>query len=1136
MKKKPLDKYDHRTHYSRPLVYRFCKTLLNACELWSEEEIMQISTGCRGLRQSAALLVRACVLAHSGVIFLLTKIGQPQGWLFKLSAFAAILTFAVSLAAQTGQITGQITDQTAASIQGASVTVTNMATDVSTQITTTVDGYYTAPFLVPGNYRITATKTGFKTASRFPVRLDVNQIARIDFRLDIGSQSEQVDVRATDAPLLQTESAAIGQVIGEVTVVDLPLNGRFFTQLTTLTPGAYNPVGNRSMNGATVIANGMRASNTIYTVNGVNTTDYLFQGTPILPAPDALQEFKIQTNGMEAQYGMGGAAINVDIKSGTNSFHGTVYEYFRNDKLDARDYFAIKKNKLRQNQFGFTFGGPIIKNRTFFFGDYQGTRINSGLTFNDIVPTDAMKAGNFTGLATIKDPTTGAPFANNQIPANRISPQAAFFLKFWPSPNTPQGNFVYNGVSLDHRNQGDIQIDHQLRSSDSLKATYILTRANRFTPGPFPDNGATTQDFFHQLVGLSEVHTFSPRILNQLTIGYTRFTSPSSQQGLGTNYTVQAGIGGFAETTASFPGFPALLPTGFTGLTNNAFQPQFRILNSWTFREVINISKGSHTIVAGMESTRHSNALTSGAHNRGEFTFSGVYTGNAWADYMLGLPFSANRSFPRDWFGYYQRTYEPFVQDTWKVTPRFTLSMGLRYSWFPGNTALHNVLSSVDPIANRIVSASDSQGNFQIGAQTVAPLLFQLFSNIIVPSSKVGLDNSITHPNHHNFGPRLGIAWQLGRGFVIRAGYGIIYSVSEGNQFIGTVAGGNLPFFADQNNILNTTPVPTLTLANYFPPVDAAHFKLPPITPYQLDPNAYNPYFQEFNLTVQKLIANAFTVEAAFVGSKGTHLIFAKPINIPLPGPGNVQARRPNPGFSSGLLFTRFDNSEYDSLQTKVETRNWKGLTLLGTYTWAKGMDYQNLDIQNFSVQDPNNLRAERAQTSQPASNFTVSAVYQLPFLKNEHGFLGAALSGWELTGIFTKLSGIAFTPTISTDPANTGQSKRPDRIGNGSLSNPTVNKWFDVAAFRVPAPFTYGNSGINILRGPGKTNLDFGLFKNFVVSEKVKLQFRTEFFNLTNTPYFGLPNTNIQAPQAGRILSTAGAPRQIQFALKLMF
>jgi hypothetical protein len=332
---------------------------------------------------------------------------------------AVAFAVALPLLAQTGQITGHVSDPTGATVPGAAITVTNIGTEVATQTTTNADGYYTVPFLSPGEYRITAGKEGFKTATRSGVKLDVNQIARIDFGLTLGAQTEQVVVNSTAAPLVQTETAALGQVIGERTVVDLPLNGRNFTQLTTLSPGAYTGAQTGFVRGSTVTANGMRTSNTVFSVNGINTTDQDFEGTATLPSPDAIQEFKVQTNDLEAQYGLGGAIISIELRPGTNALHGSLYDFLRNDKFDAKNFFALIKSPLRQNQFGGTLGGPIIKDRTFFFMDYQGQRQHSGTTFNDVVASAAMRQGNFAGQKAINDPTTAAPFPGNLIPAGR---------------------------------------------------------------------------------------------------------------------------------------------------------------------------------------------------------------------------------------------------------------------------------------------------------------------------------------------------------------------------------------------------------------------------------------------------------------------------------------------------------------------------------------------------------------------------------------------------------------------------------------------------------------------------------------------------------------------------------------------
>jgi hypothetical protein len=805
--------------------------------------------------------------------------------------------------------------------------------------------------------------------------------------------------------------------------------------------------------------------------------------------------------------------------------------------MDSRNFFSATVPTLKQNQFGGTLGGPIRKDKTFFFVDYEGTRTVSATTSNDVVPTAAIKAGNFSGLKAIIDPTTGQAFPNNLIPVSRISPQAAFFLPFFPLANTPQGTFVYAGNQISDTDQFDIRIDHHFSEKDSLRFTYSFLQPHYYVPGSFPDNGGATTNLRNQAAGLTETHTFSPNIVNEFTLGYARMRSFGIQQGAGTNYTVQAGIGGFDVTSAQFPGFPALTPTGYTALTDNAFEPLNFIESNYNIHDLVSIVKGKHILQAGVDFTRHSNYTTNSAHARGEFTFSGTYTGNAFADYLLGIPFTGSRTFPRDLFGYADLQFEPFVQDTWKITPHLTVTAGVRYSLFPQPSLLNNTLSSVNATANQIVVATGSNGKIELGGQQVAQYVYPLFANIIVPSSQVGLNSSLRQPNDKNFAPRLGLAWQPGHGFVIRTGYSILYSIYSGGV-IEFPEGGALPFFADQNGILNTTPTPTLTLANFFPPVSTANFNLPPVSYDQINPYSPNPYFQQWNFTVQKAIAGVMSVEGSYIGIKGTDLAFSQYVNVPLPGPGVVQSRRQNTTFSSGTLLEENDNTSYNAFQGKLQTRAWKGVDVLSTFTWSKALDYAlGVDGHSATEQDPNDMRAERGVYG-PAARFTLSVVYELPFWKTRTNLLGQALGGWELTSIFTAQSGLPFTPTINTDPANTGLSKRPNRIGSGTLPDPSINEWFNVAAFTVPSAYTYGNSGVNILTGPGITEWDCGLFKNFHFlrrSDATYLQFRGEFFNFTNTPNFGAPVTSIQSSTAGKVLSAA-TPRQIQLALKLVF
>jgi hypothetical protein len=607
---------------------------------------------------------------------------------------------------------------------------------------------------------------------------------------------------------------------------------------------------------------------------------------------------------------------------------------------------------------------------------------------------------------------------------------------------------------------------------------------------------------------------------------------------IGTNYTQQAGIGGFEDTSAEYPGPRTLAISGYSTITGYPFLPLGQTYNHYNVGDVLSKVVGKHTIQFGGDARWCARFNYNGAWSRGDFTFTGVYTGDAFADFLYGLPFQGERSFPRNLFGTYQRNQDLFVQDTWKVLPRLTLIAGLRWDINHPNTYLRNTYASTNPYTNQIIVASNAQGQIDTTAQQVTQIVLPLFQWLIVPSSEVGLPNSLVYTDWHAFAPRVGLAYQLGHSVVVWAGYGIFYPLTQGNQQVSTGI-VNPPFIVDELSNFNTTPVPTKTLANMFPPTAPGQFILTPPTFFQINPVQPDAYIQEWNVSLQKSLGNALSLQTSYVGSKGTDLTFVLPINVPAPGPGDIQSRRQNTGFSEGTYLSNDDTSSYNALQITAETRAWHGLYLLGSYTWGKSLDNQSGDDQGSPVQDPTNVRNEWGVSDfNIASRFTLSSTYQLPLLADRSAWIRTTLGGWSMSNILTLQTGPVFTPTISTDPANTGTTERPNRIASGRLSNPTINEWFDVSAFTVPTLYTYGDSARNVLTGPKLKNWDFGLFKTLAlsrVSERVRLQFRGEFFNFTNTPAFGLPVTNIQSPAAGKFLS-AGAPHEVQLSLKLLF
>jgi outer membrane receptor protein involved in Fe transport len=1044
-----------------------------------------------------------------------------------------------------GTITGLVTDSTGAVIPGAKVVLMNTTTGISRGAVSGDKGYFTFTLLSPSQYAITVEKVGFRSLTRTGIKLEVAQTARVDLILQLGQQSEKVTVES-QAPLLNTENATVGSTVGEKTVKDLPLNGRNFTQLATLSPGVLYQAGSTLTGGSVLRANGGRGSSTLFTIGGANVTDTHFDGTPLLPPPDSIQEFNLQTSNMSAAYGEGGGAVvNVELKSGTNLLHGSAYEFLRNDKFAARNFFSLVPDNLKQNQFGVTLGGPVIKNRTFFFGDYQGTRIRSSSVGATPVATAAMQGGNFSALGTpIIDPQTGLPFPGNIIPTDRLSPQATYFLPYIPVPNASDGTYVSSGPQKTDVNQFDVRVDHTIRTGDTLDASYTFLQSPISSPGPYPNMGGQNVALQSMVANVREIYTFRPNIVNEFGLSYVRMGDFRTPQGLGADHVVAAGIEGFDQTSHSYPGFPDLGIAGYGGVIGGAPFPIFAKENTYTLRDNLTLVHGAHNIGIGGDARVYRARFFNAFLSRGVFNFTGTYTGNGFADFLLGLPFSGSRGFPRNRFGGREQNQAFYVTDTWKVTRNLTVSAGLRYELIHPRLLDNHTAASFDPFSDKLIVSSDSGGNINLTTQQVSSIVYPTFVDIIVPSVKAGLpsNGSMFFLNKHDFAPRLGVAWQIGSGFVLRTGYGMFYTLEEGNRR-NSLQIINPPFIADESAIFNTTPAPTTTLANMFAPITPGSYNLGPVSFAQLNPHNPNPYVQQWNFTVEKILASGINLQVGYVGNEGTHLAFSIPLNQPTPGPGPIQARRPfDQRFSQGGYDDNIQTSSYNSLQATARTRNWHGLTLLSAYAWSKSIDLVSEhggEPQLLTVQDPNNIAAERGSSDYDLRHrFTASVIYDLPFLRGRNGWVGQTLGGWETANIITLQSGLPFTPSISTDPANTGSSKRPNRIGSGKLSNPSIDHWFDVAAFSVPAPYTYGDSRRNILTGPSFKNWDFALLKNFglnTIRDGALLQFRAEFFNFTNTPPWGNPVTNIQSPSAGKILS-AGTPRQIQFALKLMF
>jgi hypothetical protein len=1020
-----------------------------------------------------------------------------------------------------------------------------MGTAIAHNAVTSNAGSYELVELPPGVYEATVTKTGFEVARESNITIIVNQTARLDFTLKVGSVTEQVTVTAA-APLLKSENATVGQLVDARQVTDLPLNGRNFVQLAALTPGGMVGTGGLgAFSNNALSVNGMRESATSFEVEGTNTYDQYYDGTTILPAPDAVQEVKVQTNVLDTTSAWGSSLVTVVLKSGTNQFHGSAYEFLRNDKLDSRDFFATSVSPFKQNQFGATIGGPIKKDRAFFFGDYEGTRIRGGTTGNSVVPTADERSGNFSGSAPITDPTTGLPFSNNQIPSDRLSGPAVYFLQFMPLPNTPSGTYSWAPDNTDHENQFDVKVDYMLRPADTLTSSFSYFDTNPYAPGSYPDQGGYYNHARNQRANLGWVHNLSPTMINEARIGYNRTYQTAFPQGAGTNYTVKSGIPGFDQTSAVFPGFPGISIAGYAGINGNFWEPIISPQNRFMLNDTFTWLKGAHTIRLGGSAMQWRTSASNAAWSRGRFTFNGDYTGNAFADYMLGIPYSGGRDFPRNLWNSQENEQMLYFSDTWKVTPHVSLTFGTQYNLQHPTYSPQGTMASYNPYTNVLTVDGSAQGQIDMSAQQITQFVYPLFANLIKTTAQEGVPNSLYFMHHDLFSPRLGIAWSPRGSWVVRAGYGISHVLEQGNRIISDSI-IDPPFIADASDVYNT-PTNFKTLSNYFGSISPGTWTLADLGTIQffdIDPHRAPPYYQDWNLTVQKLFHNVISVEAGYVGTIGTHLSFANTLNTPTPGPGDIQSRRLRPTiWGTGWSEQNIDDSTFHSLQVKAETKAWHGLNLLANYMWSKTIDDEaggntGGDFQGYTVEDPLHPYLERGIVGIP-QRITLSAVYAFPGYKGTAAAARGILNGWSLSSILTVQSGQPFTPYLGTDPANTGTSVRPNRIGSGMLANPTPTVDFNVADFAVPALYTYGNAGNNILRSLRTSTWDAGLLRDFKLSklrEGSYLEFRAEFFNFRNTPIFGSPVSDIQAPNAGQILYSAGAPREIQFALKLEF
>jgi hypothetical protein len=1085
-----------------------------------------------------------------------------------LSILLVIALAATTSHAQTttGAFLGFVTDAQGAVLGGAKVTAINEATGLTRTVTTNSSGEYVIALLPVGRYTLKFEAEKFKQRAIKGVPLELNQKAKLDVSLEIGEITEVVTSEdGTGAPLARTETAEAGEVIENKRIVDLPLNGRLYLQLAQLTPGvAENARGGfgqqlAGVSGPRITVMGARESDNHFTLDGVSFTDPFYNTASGPLSVDAIQEFNVRSNLYSAESGrLGGAQINIAIKSGTNEPHGSAYGFLRNDEFDARNFFDVAKPEFHQSQFGGTIGGPVIKDKFFYFGNYEGLRLAKSLTRAFTVPTPGLRSGQFTTL--IRDPQTGLPFAGNVIPDSRISPVAKGLLQFIPLPNQPgvANNLVASPQEINDGDQFTIKTNYRRNANDEGFARYTFYDVDAYQPYGFvafasspislPGFGLFLQQR-SQNVAIGETHNFSPTLIGEFKFGFNRTAGGQAQQNSNVDFASQFNIAGASRDPID-RGVPRVTLAPFNAFGDVA-TPISRRDNDYQFNYNISWFLGNHSLNLGGAYKRVQFNPFIPSNKRGQFTFDGRYTGNVFADFLLGLPGSAQGG--AGGVAVYLRgnEYYAYAQDDWKVSRRLTVNFGLRHEYVSPLSEKFNRWATLD-IQNRRVIVASEDGRTYPQELWVPGIAAQLAPLPIVTSESAGLNRALVNKDMNNFAPRVGLAFDLfgSQRTVIRAGYGVYYNVASYNAL--SLMSQNPPFFKriGANNLAaNATTLPPIgAIAPIESLLGNPLLGLPGFQPYDID--FTSPYFQQYNVGVQQALTQNLLIEAQYLGSKGTHLYTNVFYNLPNPSATTpIAARAPFPNLGNFAQQAGAGRSNYNALVLRAEKRLSFGLKVNGSFTFSKSLDNDSLgnSVVSSNLDQSNIKDLEYALSSfDIRRRLVVSFTYDLPFRFGNNA-INSLLSDWHVGGIITQQSGQPFTANFNGDRANTGQlNQRPNLVGDPNLPDDqrSVERWFNTSAFVVQPVGALGTAGRNILEGPGTNLVDFSLLKNIPLSERQRLQFRSEFFNLFNHPNFDFPErfcggTATGAPCAaatfGRV-TAARDPRILQFALKYLF
>ena len=1072
---------------------------------------------------------------------------------------------------ESGRFVGRITDVQGGEVPHAIIKATNTGTNIVQTAITDGSGDFVITPVAAGVYTLTVTATGFETINAANIEVQVGQIVREDLVLKIGEATTTVQVYA-NIPMLSTDSATLGTVMTNQQLTDLPLNGRGFYRLAELTPGAalLPPTGNslairpEIVNGNTI--SGIRGSAISFLLDGVDVSEQHQGGTFIQTSIDALQEFSVQQSPYSAEYNRGGAFFNATTKSGTNQFHGGVFEFLRNNVFDARNYFSLTRAILKRNQFGGDIGGPIIlphlyngRDKTFFFVDYEGQRLRQGLVESGTVPTNAQRAGDFSapGLKTIYDPLTTSPTgARKQISCNgvlnvicpsRIVPQATAVMAYYPQANVGTTSFQAVPSQAIDWDQFTIRIDHQINANNRLFGRWIYINNRETDPNFSPQlktasltsNGQDIAVGLITNIGANKVQDFRTHYLPS----HVRLTAFLE----GPDFNAANNIQGFTglarpDTGSSFPdyswsGYAALQGSTFDQRPKSQDRTAFEITDNFTW------IKGRQSLKFGVLIRYYQWIGYDSAVYAGLFGFTGAETqnlgsgGDAFADFLLGYPASVQRAYPGNNFGGQRWYNQYFAQDDIRVNPKLTVNVGLRYEYSPWLDGYKGQLGTFDPTQSKPIIVESNTNQVNLTSQYAAPAAYQFFGQYIQTSSQAGLPYSITYTDRTQFGPRVGFAWQpFGAGTVVSGGFGIFFE-PEGTS--GRVNRNILPFLLSETVNQTANVIPIRTFANFFlgSQLGSATSNpaiLPTLTHLKIGRN------EHYSFAVQQQLSPKSVFNIAYVGNLGLHLQATDDFNDPSPGPGNVQLRRPYQPWGTITYESQDLGTTYQSLQTKLEHRAGNGITGLISYTWSKFMQ------SNQSPPLGGNIGYERTYSAfNTPQNLAMSGSYELPFgrnrkyMANANGFVDAVFGGWQVQTIIVLRSGTPYTPVVSSDVANTGVgSQRPNLnpAGGSPTFHKSLSKWFDPTRYVAAPQYTYGQVKAFTLQSDAFRQYDASVFKNFALPGESVLSFRVEFFNLPNTNSFNAPGSTINSSSCCAVTSTSIPSRDIQFALKYNF